>query len=46
MIEEEKESEISVDVADLTEREVLTEELFSREDTATADAEFASKTTG
>ena len=28
---------------DLTEREALTEELVSRENTATADADFASK---
>lgn len=41
MSEEEKESGISVD--DLTEREALIEELVSREDTATADADFASK---
>ena len=41
MSEEEKESEISVD--DLTEKEALIEELVSREATATADADFASK---
>ena len=41
MSEEEKESGISVD--DLTEKEVLIEELVLREDTATADADHASK---
>ena len=41
MSEEEKESGISVD--DLTEKEVLIEELVSREDTATADADHAAK---
>ena len=41
MSEEEKESGISVD--DLTEKEVLIEELVSREDTATADADHTAK---
>ena len=41
MSDEEKETGISVD--DLTEREAPVEELVSREDTATADADFVSK---